>query len=136
MNIQILGVGTAVPAGMVTQQDAARMALATCRHDEQMTATLPAIYEHTTIRTRHSVLVDSSSNGHPATQSFFPVATSRSDRGPTTAPRMQRYEAEAADLAARAAPLRLPRPAARPTRSSIWSRSRAAASAHRESTSD
>jgi len=103
MNIRILGVGTAVPDGSVTQQDAARLALATCRHDAQMAATLSALYEHTTIRTRHSVVVDSSSNGHPATQSFFPVATDPSDRGPTTAPRMRRYEAEAADLAARAA---------------------------------
>ena len=103
MNIQILGVGTAVPAGLVTQHDAARLALAACQHDERMTATLSALYEHTTIRTRHSVLVDSSSNGHPVTQSFFPVATSGSDRGPTTALRMQRYDAEAADLAAQAA---------------------------------
>jgi predicted naringenin-chalcone synthase len=102
MNLQILGVGTAVPAGLVTQQDAARLALATCQHNERMTATLPVLYEHTTIRTRHSVIVDSSSNGHPATQSFFPMAMSGSDRGPTTALRMRRYEAEAADLAARA----------------------------------
>jgi len=103
MNTQLLGVGTAVPAGSITQQDTARLALELCRHNEHMTATLPALYEHTTIRTRHSVLVDSSSNGHSATQSFFPLATSAADRGPTTASRMQRYEAEAAELAARAA---------------------------------
>ncbi len=103
MNIQILGIGTAVPAGSITQQDTARLALKLCRHNEQLTATLPSLYEHTTIRTRHSVLVESSSNGHPATQSFFPMATSAADRGPTTATRMQRYEADAADLAARAA---------------------------------
>ena len=103
MHVQIQGLGIAVPAGMVTQQDAARLALAACPHDAQLAAALPSLYEHTTIRTRHSVLVDSSSNGHPATQSFFPLATSRSDRGPTTARRMQRYEAVAADLVARAA---------------------------------
>ena len=103
MSIRILGVGTAVPAGSVSQEDAARLALATCQHDEQMTATLPVLYEHTTIRMRHSVLVDSSSNGHPATQSFFPMAASAGDRGPTTEPRMRRYEADAANLAARAA---------------------------------
>lgn len=103
MNIHLLGVGTAVPAGTITQQDAAQIALATCRHDAQMTATLPLLYEHTTIRTRHSVLVESSSNGYPATQSFYPAAASSNDRGPTTATRMRRYETEAAELATEAA---------------------------------
>jgi predicted naringenin-chalcone synthase len=103
MHVQIQGLGTAVPAGVVTQEDAARIALDTCRHDAQLAATLPAVYEHTTIRTRHSVLVESSSNGHPATQSFFPTAELSSDRGPTTARRMQRYEASAGELATRAA---------------------------------
>lgn len=103
MNTRVLGVGTAVPDGMVTQEDTARLALAMSRYDEHLTSSLPAIYEHTTIRKRHSVLVDSSSNGRPATQSFYPMATSPSDRGPTTEHRMARYEAEAADLAAAAA---------------------------------
>jgi predicted naringenin-chalcone synthase len=100
MEVRILGVGTAVPNGVVSQHDAARLALETCVHDRQMAAALPALYEHTQIQTRHSVLVDSSSNGQPATQSFFPAVNGPGDRGPTTATRMRRYEAEAAELAA------------------------------------
>lgn len=103
MSIRILGIGTAVPDGAVSQRDAARMALETCMPDPKLAASLPALYEHTQIQTRHSVILDTSSNGRPATQSFFPLATSPRDRGPTTLPRMQRYEADAAQLATRAA---------------------------------
>ena len=103
MNIRIAGIGTAVPEGTISQQDTARLALELCMPDRKLAASLPGLYQHTQIQTRHSVLVDTSSNGRPATQSFFPAATSPLDRGPTTLPRMQRYEADAADLAARAA---------------------------------
>lgn len=103
MHIQIQGVGTAVPTGMITQGDAARLALTMYPHDAHLSAALPALYEHTTIRTRHSVLVETSSNGHSATQSFYPQASAHDDRGPSTARRMQRYEATAAELAAQAA---------------------------------
>lgn len=103
MHIQILGVGTAVPAGTITQGDAARLALAMYPHGAGHSSALPSLYERTLIRTRHSVLVDSSSNGRPATQSFYPRASAQDDRGPTTARRMQRYEATAAALAEEAA---------------------------------
>ncbi|MGD9632673.1 MAG: type III polyketide synthase [Pirellulales bacterium] len=103
MHIQVHGIGTAVPAGMITQRDAARLALAMCPHGAGLHSALPSLYERTTIRTRHSVLVDSSSNGRPATQSFYPRAHAEDDRGPTTARRMQRYESTAAELAAEAA---------------------------------
>jgi predicted naringenin-chalcone synthase len=103
MSIRIVGIGTAVPEGTVSQQDTARLALEMCMPDAKLAASLPGLYEHTQIRTRHSVLVDTSTNGRPATQSFYPAATSPRDRGPTTLRRMQRYEADAADLAAEAA---------------------------------
>ena len=120
MSIRILGIGTAVPEGTVSQQDAARMALETCMHDAKLAASLPALYEHTQIATRHSVLLDSSSNGRPATQSFFPLAKSPRDRGPTTLPRMQRYETDAAQLATRAAIAPSTLPTARPMMWPIW----------------
>ena len=119
MNIQILGVGTAVPAGSVTQQDAARLALETVPAQRcDMTATLPALYEHTTIRTRHSVLVDSSSNGHPATQSFFPAGHERratADRRPLPACNATKPRPPTSPLGPR--PARWPPPIARPRRS-------------------
>ncbi len=103
MNIKLVGVGTAVPDGAVSQQDSARLAMAVSSLNERITSRLPAIYEHTTIQRRHSVLVDSASNGHPVKLTFYPTSTGPSDRGPSTGSRMKRYEAEAANLAARAA---------------------------------
>ena len=102
MSFEIIGVGTAVPDGQVTQEDAARLAVAASGEHFNWAATLPTLYGHTQIRTRHSVLISSSSNGRPATQSFFPMAKNAGDRGPTTAARIERYEANAANLAARA----------------------------------
>jgi len=103
MSFEIIGIGTAVPRGMVTQEDAARLAVAACGGVHNWAATLPKLYEQTQIRTRHSVLISSSSNGRPATQAFFPAARGTEDRGPSTAARIERYEANAADLADRAA---------------------------------
>lgn len=103
MSVQILGVGTAVPEGAVSQQEAARLALAMHQYDDRLTTGLSTLYAHTTIRRRHSVLVTSAANGHPPALPFFPIAKSSSDRGPTTAVRMERYEAEAVDLASEAA---------------------------------
>jgi len=103
MSIRIVGIGTAVPAGTISQRDTARLALELSMPDPKLAASLPGLYENTQIQTRHSVLVDTSTNGRPATQSFFPAATTPGDRGPTTLPRMQRYEADAADLASQAA---------------------------------
>lgn len=103
MNLQINGVGTAVPRGFVTQEDAARLAVEGCDRGLHCATTVSAIYQGTQVRKRHSVLVTSSSNGEPATQSFFPTAVSNDDRGPSTLQRMQRYEIDALELAAEAA---------------------------------
>jgi predicted naringenin-chalcone synthase len=61
------------------------------------------IYQRCGVRTRHSVVLDSSTNCKPAEQAFyFPAATDH-DSGPTTAERMRRYEASASSLALSAA---------------------------------
>ena len=103
MNFCISGVGTAVPSELITQEDAARLAVelagATCSHG----AAIETLYRKAGVRKRHSTLITSSTNGHPATQEFFPVAVDRADRGPTTADRMRCYEAESLELAMRAA---------------------------------
>jgi predicted naringenin-chalcone synthase len=64
---------------------------------------IPTLYRLSGVRSRYSVLVDSSSNGEPARQSFYHVAASPTDLGPTTQERMRRYEADALDLAEAAA---------------------------------
>jgi len=103
MSFHIAGLGTAVPCEMITQEDAARLAVELCGIGSSHTTTIPALYRRTGVRTRHCVVLSSSTNGLPAEQSFYPVAANAADRGPTTAMRMRRYEADAVGLAVEAA---------------------------------
>jgi predicted naringenin-chalcone synthase len=103
MSFQILGMGTAVPHELVSQEDAAMLAARMLCEGERETAVIPALYAKAGVRKRHCVVLDSSTNGVPASQSFYPTARAEFDRGPTTAERMRRYEREAIELAVRAA---------------------------------
>ena len=103
MSFRIAGVGTAVPHEMITQDDAARLAVELAGSSAGQTSTVQALYRRAGVRKRHSALITSSTNGRPATQSFFPVAVNADDRGPTTGDRMRCYEDVALDLATSAA---------------------------------
>jgi predicted naringenin-chalcone synthase len=103
MSFQIVGLGTAVPKEMVTQEDAARMAVELWGNQTDRVAMIPALYRRAGVRTRHSVVLQSSTNGTPAAQSFYSAAEDRDDRGPSTGDRMRRYETDALELATRAA---------------------------------
>jgi predicted naringenin-chalcone synthase len=103
MSFQIVGLGTAVPHEVVTQDDAARMAVELWGGQTTHVATIPALYRRAGVRTRHSVVLTSSTNGEPASQSFYLAAEARGDRGPSTGDRMRRYESDALALATRAA---------------------------------
>jgi predicted naringenin-chalcone synthase len=102
MAFQLDGIGTAVPRELVTQEDAARLALELCGSAYSQAATIPVLYRRAGVRKRHSVVLTSSTNGQPAQQSFFSVAADRHDRGPSTAQRMRRYETDALELACQA----------------------------------
>jgi len=98
MTFHLAGIGTATPEHWITQDDAATMALAlatTRRHARS----LPSLYRRSGVQQRHSVILDSSSDGTLPLQQFYPVATSVDERGPSTAERMQRYHEEATKLA-------------------------------------
>jgi predicted naringenin-chalcone synthase len=103
MSFQIVGLGTAVPAELVTQEDAARLAVELWGGQTARVATIPALYRRAGVHTRHSVVLQSSTNGEPARQSFYSVAEDGGDRGPSTGDRMRRYELNALELATRAA---------------------------------
>ena len=103
MSCRISGIGTAVPHELITQDDAARLAIELAGQAERHAPAIQALYRKTGVRKRHSTLITSSTNGRPAAQSFFPIATDAGDRGPTTADRMRRYEHAAIDLAIQAA---------------------------------
>jgi predicted naringenin-chalcone synthase len=103
MSFRISGIGTAVPSELITQDDAARLAIELAGQAESHAPAIQALYRKTGVRKRHSTLITTSTNGQPATQTFFPIATDAGDRGPTTGDRMRRYEHAALDLAANAA---------------------------------
>ncbi len=103
MSFRIAGVGTAVPREMITQDDAAQLAIDLAGNGKEVAATVQTLYRRAGVRKRHSALILSSTNGRPATQSFFRPATNSQDRGPTTGDRMRCYEDSALELAARAA---------------------------------
>jgi len=103
MSLEILGIGTATPEHSIDQLDAADLAETFCWQSSGQLRVLQALHRRTGVRTRHSVVLESSTNSTPARQSFFQPATSADDHGPTMASRMQRYESDAAPLACAAA---------------------------------
>lgn len=99
----IVGWGTAVPAGRITQEDAAQHAVSRWGTVHEQEKSIPALYRRSGVKSRHSVLINSSTDGQTAKQSFYRIAKNAADRGPTTHERMLRYEADALELAQTAA---------------------------------
>jgi predicted naringenin-chalcone synthase len=93
----ILGLGTATPAGSVSQEESltAARTLSCLNGQERL---LPILYRRTSIARRSSILVTEGT-----TQTLFTPATTAEDRGPGTADRLARYRASAPNLAAEAA---------------------------------
>jgi predicted naringenin-chalcone synthase len=103
MAIVIRGLGTAIPAHSISQNDAATMAVGLCCSTAQQAKLLPALYRRTGVRNRHCVVLESSTNGKLSWQTFYEDARHENDAGPSTSLRMDRYEAEAGRLACMAA---------------------------------
>jgi predicted naringenin-chalcone synthase len=103
MAVRIRGLGTVVPEHSISQDDAAELAIGLCCNTAQQTKLLPALYRRTGVRTRHTVILEASTNGEPAQQSFYANARDEADAGPLTSVRMDRYETEAGHLACIAA---------------------------------
>ncbi|NJK89628.1 MAG: type III polyketide synthase [Myxococcales bacterium] len=102
---QIWGLGTAVPDHRVSQPDSAdflaRVLSANDPSDRDRGSVIHRMAERSGIRTRYSVLSDYGSPD-PASFSFFP-SNWKLDPFPTTATRLELYEAKVVDLAERAA---------------------------------
>lgn len=103
MSLEILSIGTAIPEHSIEQWDAASMGLSICTQSKTHSRVLPELYRRSGVRTRHLVVLDRSTNGTVARQSFYAPASSPDDRGPTTAGRMQLYEDHVMPLGAAAA---------------------------------
>lgn len=102
MSIQIAGWGFAVPTGRITQQEAADHAVEMWGGRAGMSATIPALYRRTGVKSRFSVIVEPGAEG-ACPQTFYQPATGPDDRGPTTAQRMEFYERAASVLAEQSA---------------------------------
>ncbi len=107
MTLAIRGLGTAVPACSMTQEEALGLArVCCCRTNEQLTW-VPLMYAQTGIDSRQLVLpraaVDDVLHGTHDSGSVFVPTGEGDDHGPTTGQRMAIYTEEAAPLAVRAA---------------------------------
>ncbi len=107
MGLAILGIGTASPDTLLSQEDAYILGRALCRPTPQQDVRLRAIYEGTGIRTRRGVLgadlIRDVREGTRHSDSVFLPSDAADDRGPTTGRRMQFYAESAPPLAVRAA---------------------------------
>ncbi|MCA9117128.1 MAG: type III polyketide synthase, partial [Planctomycetaceae bacterium] len=98
-SITLRGLGTALPALSVSQDEAA--SIASRLTAEVQPRAIGALYRQAKVQRRYSVLLEDGGSGPPS-QSFYQSAAHAEDRGPSTADRMARYAAEAPDLAATA----------------------------------
>jgi predicted naringenin-chalcone synthase len=101
MSFAILGLGTAVPATRVDQEEAVAAARVICRPDEQQAKLLPFFYRLTGIETRHMVVAPDVMRdvleGTCSTGSAFLPGSG--EGGPTTRQRMEHYTQYAGPLA-------------------------------------
>lgn len=102
MSLAVLGLGTAVPERSISQADSARMNELFCV-DERDRRRVRLLHRHSGVQSRGSVLLESETGPIEERQDFLPPQHAAEDAGPTTAARMERYEAHAPPLAARAA---------------------------------
>src|SRR5262245_30552627 len=102
MPISLLGLGTALPANHVTQEQGARVAQVVCL-DPRHSPLVPTLYRQTEITGRNMVIgedvVRDVIDGTRDTGSVFLPSGRPGDRGPTTSERMRVYGEEAPELA-------------------------------------
>jgi predicted naringenin-chalcone synthase len=103
VSFHIAGIGTSVPKYRIDQERAAHLALSLLHDGHDRGRLLSALYRRAAVRFRHSVLLESSEPDAAVWQTFYPPARHETDRGPTTAERMQRYDEKAGPLAVDAA---------------------------------
>lgn len=103
MGIVIRGLGTAVPPHAIEQEDASAHASLVCGASGSQSQLVARLYARAGVQRRGSVLLTSTTNGHPAQQQFFKQATGGAPYGPTTAQRMRAYREFAPALARAAA---------------------------------
>ncbi len=97
MSATIVGIGTAVPRYQILQQDAAAIARGFACETAEQERLFAAMFRRSGVEARGSVVLTAPEGELAARQSFYGPAN------PTTARRMERYEAEAGRMAAESA---------------------------------
>ncbi|WP_043529457.1 type III polyketide synthase [Litchfieldella xinjiangensis] len=100
-HIHLLGLGVAAPPASLDQETAIALAQDRCANTSRQRAWIRRLYRHTGIQQRGSVLLGempASNSPMAGFEAFYPPATTAEDRGPGTAMRLARYEAEAIGL--------------------------------------
>jgi predicted naringenin-chalcone synthase len=100
LSSRILAIGTATPSCSISQSDSCLNAQQFFQCDEKDKRILRMLYKRTEIERRALVVLEQKDCA--IDRSFFPSPQGKNDRGPTTASRMGRYNAEIAPLAAAA----------------------------------
>ena len=106
IGFDILGLGTALPEHSISQAGMATFAV-TCvlpelSDSKNPTALVQALYRRAGVQTRHSVLLESSSDDEATAERFYRFVKGADDFGPGTGQRMLRFERDAPAIAAQA----------------------------------
>lgn len=100
MSLEIHSIATANPRYQGDQQQALAMAQRMCAETERHDDTLHAIYNHSGIDNRHTVLWELTGDSNGSSPPTFRIPQrGNGDPGPTMGERMERYEKEAPPLA-------------------------------------
>src|SRR6266542_2190383 len=103
MSFAILGMGTAVPAATLTQEEALGLARVLCCRTQEQNTWVPLMYTQTAIDTRHFTLprqlIDDVLAGTQHSGSVFLPTGRLDDAGPTTGQRLRIYAEDAGPLA-------------------------------------
>ncbi|MEK6234604.1 MAG: type III polyketide synthase [Planctomycetales bacterium] len=100
MNPAVVGLATASPKYSINQQDSVEIATTFCG-DPELGRKLTALYRMSRVQSRGSVLLERPEGSQPR-QTFFPVSTGPSGKGPRVSERMRLYAEEARPLAVEA----------------------------------
>lgn len=104
MRTELIGFGTALPTGSLTQDEAVGAAVRLSGLDPQAEGArkaqiLNALYRRSGVNKRHSVVLRDGSEDPFTRQTFYKQAKDEGDLGPSTFDRMQRFETAAPELA-------------------------------------
>ena len=98
MVFTIRGLGLAIPAHSLSQENAADHAVEMWGNTIDRAGAVRTLFRQAGVRRRHSVLLEPPQPEKLISQSFYSAAIDRNDHGPSTRVRMERYEKEALQL--------------------------------------